>query len=339
MSKTEKPTLEDVAKLAKVSTATISRSINEPDKVANATREKIQSAIVQLAYTPNFGAKILASNKSNTVGAIIPTMANAMFASGIQAFQQELASSGMLLLVASSGYNAKDEFEQIQTLLSHGADGLLLIGTERPAATLEFLEMRKIPYVISWCYQAKSDKLYAGFDNKKSAAQITNTVLNTGHRKIAMIAGQSHDNDRAANRIAGVTQAINDFGKDAQLIAVIESNYSLEDGAQALDKLLNGTTKPTAIICGNDVIAAGAINRAKEVGLKVPADLSITGFDDINLATVVEPQLTTVRVPQKQMGKSAASLLLEYVKTKKQPRSIQFETEVIIRGSLGPPNR
>ena len=337
MNRSDKPTLEDVAKLAKVSTATISRSINEPDKVAAATRERIQSAITQLAYTPNFGAKILASNNSNTVGAIIPTMANAMFASGLHAFQQELASKGVLMLVASSGYNSEDEFEQIQTLLSHGADGLLLIGTERPAATLEFLQMRKIPYVISWCYKAESDKLYSGFDNEKSAQQMAKAVLDLGHRTIGMIAGICKGNDRAANRLAGVTQTIDDFGKGAQLTAVVETAYSLENGAQGFDELMSGAIKPTAVICGNDVIAAGALNRAKAIGLKVPADISITGFDDISLATAVDPQLTTVRVPQDQMGKSAARLLLEYVSTGVQPHSIQFETEVVMRDSLGPP--
>ncbi len=337
MNRTDKPTLEDVAKLAKVSTATISRSINEPDKVASATRERIQSAITQLAYTPNFGAKILASNKSNTVGAIIPTMANAMFASGLHAFQQELATNGVLLLVASSGYDPEAEFEQIQSLLSHGADGLLLIGTERPATTLEFLEMRKIPYVISWCYQAESEKLYAGFDNKQSAYAIAKAVLEIGHRRIGMIAGIAKGNDRATNRTAGVTQAIDDFGDGAKLTRVVETTYSLEDGAKAFDELMTDTEKPTAVVCGNDVIAAGALNRAKALGMKIPEDISITGFDDISLATAVDPQLTTVRVPQDQMGKSAARLLLDYVGNRQQPRSIQFETEVIMRDSLGPP--
>ena len=337
MSKSEKPTLEDVAKLANVSTATISRSINEPAKVAKATRDRIQSAIDQLAYTPNFGAKILASNKSNTIGAIIPTMANAIFANGLQAFQQELASSGVLMLVASTGYNAEHEFKQIQALLSHGADGLLLIGTDRPKATLEFLQMRKIPYVISWCYKSDSDELYAGFDNKGAAYQMAKTVLDAGHRNIGMLAGVSQGNDRAANRIAGVTQAIYDFGDEATLTAVVETAYLLKDAEHAFDRLISGTNKPTAIICGNDVIAAGALNRAKALGLNVPADISITGFDDIGLAKVADPQLTTVRVPQEQMGRSAASLLLEYVETGQQPRSIQFDTEIVIRDSLGPP--
>jgi len=337
MNRTDKPTLEDVARLANVSTATISRTINEPDKVAKATRDRIQSAIDELAYTPNHGAKVLATNKSNTIGAIIPTMANAMFASGLQAFQEELASSGVTLLVASSGYNAENELKQIQSLLSHGADGLLLIGSERPANTLEFLQLRKIPVVISWCFRATTQALYAGFDNQKAAYQMTQQVLRAGHTRIAMIAGICDGNDRAANRRTGVAAAIKQQKGDAELIQVIEVNYSMQAGAAALETLMKKPSPPTAIICGNDVLAAGALNQAKELKLDVPGDLSITGFDDINLATAVDPPLTTVRVPQLQMGKAAARVLLEYVESGVMPDSIEFETEIISRGTLGPP--
>jgi LacI family transcriptional regulator len=333
MAKNEKPTLEDVARLAKVSTATISRSINEPDKVAKATHDRIQAAISQLAYTPNYGAKVLASNKSNTIGAIIPTMSNAMFASGLQAFQEELAKAGVILLVASSGYDAENELKQIQSLLSHGADGLLLIGSERPQATLDFLQMRNIPYVISWCFKDTPDKLYAGFDNKKAAYNMARQVLDAGHQHIAMIAGMSKGNDRAANRIAGVKAAIDEH-PSAKLLQLIETNYSMQNGAKALSDIMTTTLKPTAVICGNDVIAAGAINHAKQSGLRVPQDISITGFDDINLATAVDPQLTTVRVPQIDMGKKAARVLLEYVESKQMPHSIEIETTIIQRGSL-----
>lgn len=336
MNQKSRPTLEDVARLAKVSTATISRSINEPDKVAKPTRERIQQAIESLAYTPNFGAKVLVTKRSNIVGAIIPTMANAMFASGLQAFQQELAESGVLLLVASSGYNSENEIRQIQTLLAHGADGLLLIGSERPQSTLDFLRVRNVPYVISWCYQNTDSRLYSGFDNKKAAYAMAGEVIKTGHRKIAMIAGLSEGNDRASNRIAGVRQAINDH-HDTALVSLVEAEYSLEAGAAAFDQVMAAKEAPTVVICGNDVLAAGALNRAKHTGRVIPDDISITGFDDINLATAVDPQLTTVRVPQLAMGKSAACLLMDYLRSGHMPDSIEFNTEIILRDSLGAP--
>lgn len=337
MKKLASPSIEDVAQAAKVSTATISRSINNPEKVAPATLERIRTVIRELGYTPHSGGRSLASNRSNTVGAIIPTMANAMFASGLQSFQEELSTAGVTLLVASSGYDGRHEFSQVQSLITHGADGLLLIGAERLKETREFLKLRQIPCVISWCYKPDSPLLFAGFDNHKAAYGMATEVLARGHRNIAMIAGISRGNDRAANRIKGVRQAIKDFGQGARLLDVIEARYAQEDGGDAFTRLMSRKNAPTAIICGNDVLAAGAIVRARQTGIAIPDAVSITGFDDIDIATTVYPTLTTVRVPQRRMGRSAARLLLELLSTNSKPASIEFETEIMYRESLGPP--
>lgn len=337
MKKPVNPTLEDVARAARVSTATISRSINMPDKVAPETLARIQDVIRELGYTPHSGGRSLASNRSNTVGAIIPTMANAMFASGLQAFQEELSKEGVTLLVASSGYDGRHEYSQIQSLITHGADGLLLIGAARLPQTREFLALRQIPYVVSWCYKSGSKELFAGFDNHKAAYGMTMEVLRQGHRRIAMIAGIAKGNDRASNRIKGVRKAIRDFGEDARLLKIIETDYSQTEGGDAFARLMQQRDAATAVICGNDVLAAGAIVRAREMGIAIPRQVSITGFDDIDIATTVYPPLTTVRVPQRRMGRSAARLLLELLHTENRPASIEFETEIIHRESLAPP--
>ncbi len=339
MKKPVNPTLEDVARAANVSTATISRAINTPDKVALQTRLRIQGVVRELGYTSHSGGRTLASNRSNTVGAIIPTMANAMFASGLQAFQEELSTAGVTLLVASSGYDGKHEFSQIQSLITHGADGLLLIGAARLPETREFLALRQIPYVISWCYKPDSKLLFAGFDNQKAAYAMTMEVLRQGHRSIAMIAGVSKGNDRASNRIKGVKKAVKDFGRNARLLKVIEAPYSQAGGGDAFAKLMQQANTPTAIVCGNDVLATGAIVRARQLGIAVPQDVSVTGFDDIDLATAVYPPLTTVRVPQRRMGQTAARLLLELLFDGNRPSSVEFDTEIIHRESLGPPRQ
>lgn len=332
MNQKASPTLEDVARAARVSTATISRSINEPDKVAPDTRARIEKVIESLGYTPNFGGRVLASNRSNIVGAVIPTMANAMFASGLQVFQEVLSDSSYNLLVASSGYNTDTELQQIKSLVAQGADGLLLIGSSRPAETTRFLNLRNIPYVIAWCYQKNDPRYFAGFDNTKAAISITREVLKKGHRKIAMIAGHAEQNDRSKNRIAGVKEAIAKQN-NATLLSIIETDYTLDAGGNAFDAIINGKKQPTAVICGNDVLAAGAIVRAKELGVDIPNDVSVTGFDDITLATVVSPALTTVRVPQLEMGKSAANLMLKLL-SNETPKSEELKTEIVHRESL-----
>ncbi len=332
MTRKAAPTLEDVARAACVSTATISRALNSPDKVASDTRQRIETVIEALGYTPNFGGRVLASNRTNTVGAVIPTMANAMFASGLQVFQQELSTASYNLLVASSGYDAGNELQQIKSLVTQGADGLLLIGSSRPPETTRFLELRKIPYVIAWCYQAQDKRCFAGFDNIKAASRITLEVLQKGHKNIAMIAGRSAQNDRARNRIIGVTECISKFN-DAQLLSVNETEYTLDAGGSAFEDIMRQPDKPSAIICGNDVLAAGAIVRANQLGIKVPEQVSVTGFDDIALATVVSPALTTVRVPQLEMGKVAAKALLELISTG-MAKSVELPIEIIHRDSL-----
>ncbi|MFK8082999.1 MAG: LacI family DNA-binding transcriptional regulator [Granulosicoccus sp.] len=337
MKKPINPTLEDVARAAKVSTATISRSINNPDKVANTTRDRIQNVIRELGYTPNSGGRMLASHRSNIVGALIPTMANAMFASALQSFQEELSEYDVTLLVASTGYNGEHELKQIRSLLSRGADGLLLIGTSRPPESSRFLTIRQVPHVISWCYQSNSKLLFAGFDNHKAAYQMTMQVLKTGHRRIAMIAGISKGNDRASKRIEGVSSAIADYGNGAELINTIETSYSQDNGGQAFEELMSASEKPTAVICGNDVLAAGAIVRARTLTVAVPQEVSITGFDDIGIARAVYPALTTVRVPQQEMGRTAARLLMDLLFKERTPSSIEFDTEIVLRDSLAAP--
>ena len=335
MSNHHNPTLEDVAREAGVSTATISRSINEPHKVAKTTLERIEEVINRLGYTPNFGGKVLASSRSNTIGAIIPTMSNSMFASGLQAFQEVLALAGKKLLVASTGYDSENELKQIRSLVTHGADALLLIGSMRLKETIEFLSKRNIPYVIAWCYKDAQDAIYSGFDNEKAAKNMALKVLEYGHRKIAMIAGQTAGNDRAKNRISGIQAAIKEYGEGAELISLLEADYSLKDGGSAFEKIMSLKVPPTAVICGNDVLAAGAIVKARHLSVGVPDQVSITGFDDIDLASAVFPPLTTVRVPQIDMGEMAAELLLKLLANDSDVSSIEFETEIIMRDSLG----
>ena len=337
MTDRKPPTLEDVAKAANVSTATISRAINDPSKVAKSTREAITAAIDQLGYTPNFGGRALASSRTNTVGAIIPSMANAMFASGVQAFQEELTASGVTLLLASTAYDAEHEFRQIRSLVAHGADGLLLIGAERPEKTREFLKLRGIPHVLSWCTSTQAEHLYSGFDNEKAAYQMACHVLRCGHRDIAMIAGRARGNDRAAARVAGVRRAIAEAKVNARLLAVVEAEYLLQDGSDAFSQLLSRDDRPSAVICGNDVLASGAILEAKRRGISVPRDMSITGFDDIGLAKVSDPAITTVKVPQIEMGRSAARLLLARISGETDLKSLEFDTEIVERQSLSAP--
>ena len=191
------PTLHDVAAFAGVSTATVSRALNFTDIVAPETREAVNRAIAELGYTPNFGARVMAARRTHTVGAIIPTMDNAIFARGLQAFQEELGQHGYTMLVASSGYTSGAEAEAIRTLIARGADALLLIGHARDAESLRFLAAQNVPALVTWAFAADAALPSAGFDNVAAMRAMAEAVLAQGHRKLGLITAPTAGNDRA----------------------------------------------------------------------------------------------------------------------------------------------
>lgn len=328
------PTLEDVAKESGVSTATVSRVVNNPSRVRGETRKLVEDAIAKLGYTPHFGGRALASNRTNTIGAVIPTMENAIFAQGLQALQEELAASGVTLLVATSNYDPMREAEQIRALLGRGVDGLVLIGEERDEDIYALLESRNLPFVLVWWWRESCPWRCVGFDNRVAARAIAERVLDYGHTRIAMIAGVSSGNDRARLRVDGVRDALSDRGLTLQEGSLIEAPYTFDGGAKAARQLLAREDRPTAIICGNDILAAGAISALRQAELCAPDDVSVTGFDDIELARLISPQLTTVHVPHRRMGRSAAQLLLRLRDGDEDAESIVFTPKLIERESL-----
>ncbi|MEM9032582.1 MAG: LacI family DNA-binding transcriptional regulator, partial [Pseudomonadota bacterium] len=194
------PTLDDVARLAGVSTATVSRCLNSPQQVVEDTRERVLAVVREIGYAPNFGARALAAKRTNTIGAIIPTMENAIFARGLQAFQEELGQHGFTLLVASSSYRPDYEEEQIRTLLARGADALLLIGFHRPSSAYAFLERRGVPFVVSWAYRQDAQVRSVGFDNRIAMRALARRVVEFGHKRIAIVTAPCDVNDRARER-------------------------------------------------------------------------------------------------------------------------------------------
>ena len=331
------PTLEDVAREANVSTATVSRCLNSPDRVVEGTRRGVLDVVKKLGYSPNFGARALAAKRTNTIGAIIPTMENAIFARGIQAFQEELRELGVTLLVASSSYQEDIEAEQIRTLTARGADGLLLIGHSRDKEIYRFLEKQGTPVLIAWTYDPNEPMISIGFDNRQAMKDLAMEVMALGHKKIGLISGEHKGNDRAKYRIIGVRDAMRESGIAPDSLHLIETTYGIEAGAIAFAELMKHQDRPTVVMCGNDVLAVGAIRQAKQMGFRVPHDISITGFDDIELATITNPALTTVHVPHREMGRNAARILVAMVNEGKQFKSTQLMTHICIRESLSKP--
>ncbi|MBM1219855.1 LacI family DNA-binding transcriptional regulator [Ponticoccus sp. SC2-23] len=329
------PTLADVAQLANVSTATVSRCLNSPDQVVAETRDRVMRAVAELGYAPNFGARALAAKHTNTVGAVIPTMENAVFARGIQAFQEELVRHGKTLLIASSAYKSDLEEEQVRALVARGADGLLLIGYDRNPDLYAFLAKRAVPTLVAWSYVEGSDQPAIGFDNRAAMAELARLVIGRGHRNIACISALIASNDRARGRVEGIRLAMDEAGLDGAGLPLVETPYAIENGEAAFREVMATAPDTTVVMCVNDVLAIGALRAAREMGLSVPDDVSITGFDDIEIAMLAEPALTTVHVPHREMGRRAATMLIAMLRDNEKPESVKLPTDIRLRQSLG----
>ena len=330
----KRATIEDVARLARVSTATVSRCLNNPESVKSDTKKRVLSAVKSLEYSPNFGAKALATRKTNLIGAIIPTMENAIFANGIQAFQETLSAAGYTLLVSSSSYQRDLEEEQIYALVSRGADALLLIGEDRNPDIYAYLKQRQIPYVIAWNYRGGTQHTFIGFDNVRAAQIAAEEVIKKHHKNICIIAGNTNENDRARDRKIGFIKSLENHKIAVSSSQIIEANYVFEEAGDAFETLINKHPATTAILCGNDVLAVGAILRARKRGFNIPKQISIVGFGDFEFSNIVSPKLSTVPVPHRQMGYHSAQLIINMLNGHPQAKSLELSPHFIHRESL-----
>lgn len=331
------PRLEDVAQLAGVSTATVSRALNNPDSVTPQTRHSVESAVSTLGYIPHGVARALASRRSNTVGAVIPTIDNAIFARSIQAFQDRLFQSGFTLLLASSDYDFDREAREVQALVERGIDGLLLIGESHDSRVYELLTGKNVPYLNTWVYHEDSPHPCVGFDNEQAAYRLAAYLLDIGHKNIAMIAGITKGNDRALHRVQGVKRALRERGLEFKPDHFNEWPYEISEGRKAANYLLASPEPPTAMICGNDILALGALFECLALGAVVPDDVSITGFDGLDLAGQVDPPLTTVHIPCYEMGRRSAEYLIARLNDTPVPDKTRLEPSLIIRDTTAPP--
>jgi LacI family transcriptional regulator len=186
-------------------------------------------------------------------------------------------------------------------------------------------------------WPAPPDRVAVGFDNARAMAQVVRYLLDLGHRHIAMLAGQTRDNDRAAARVAGVREALRAAGLSLPAARLVERPYELAAARDGLRVLLQADPAPTAVVCGNDVLATGALLEAARLGVAVPGQLSIVGFDDLDLAGHLQPGLTTVRVPAEEMWRLAADRVLDALRGVEVPRSTEIEVALVVRGSTAPP--
>ena len=328
--------IQDVAAAAGVSTATVSRVLNKPGAVRDALRARVAAAVARLGYVPHAGARALKLQRSGTVGAIFPTIDNAIFAKAIDALQQRLADAGLQLLIATSGYDPQTEARQAMNLVTRGADGLVLCGAAQSPALLQFLRQRELPTVHAMTWPAPAGMVCVGFDNARAIGHAVRYLVDLQHRRIAMLAGVVRDNDRAAARVAGVKQALKKAGLKLPAQYLVERKYGLAEARDGFRALMSAVPAPTAVLCGNDVLAFGALLEARKMGIAVPQALSVVGFDDLEMARHIHPALTTLHVPTQQLWQTVADRLVAAIEQRPVAEVAELEVELMVRESTGP---
>lgn len=329
--------LEEVARLAGVSTASVSRAFNEPDKVTDIVREKVLEAARALNWIPDAAGRALASSRTHIAGAIIPTLDNEIFARQISGMQSVYAQHGFTLLLGCSNYDPEEGLKQAQAMIARGVEALTIVGEDHPVELFDALRARQIPYVVTYSYRENCPHPCIGFDNKAAFTTITRHLISLGHEKFGAIFQPEANNDRARARLEGIREALSQAGLSLSPKLLHVGVPSMEFAAQSFSALMANKERPSAIICGNDNLALGALTMASDLGFKAPDDFSITGFDDLAISSRLSPRLTTMKVDNQQIGIIAAQHLLKVLRgSAKSVAAVELKPTFLVRDSSGP---
>jgi LacI family transcriptional regulator len=328
--------LREVARAAGVSTATVSRAINQPDVVSSTLRKRIAIAVRELGWVPDGAARALTTRRSQTIGAVFPTLSVGDFARATHAIQSELSTAGYTLLLACSEYDADLELQQVRKFAERGVDGLILVGQAHHPELESFLTRRRMPFVNTFVYSPATHGTCIGPDNRKALLMMTNYLADLGHVRFGVIAQSTRNNDRASARLDGVNYglALRGLAVRPQHFAIGE--WTIAEGRALFRRVMEAAPRPTAIICGNAHLAVGATLEALAMGIRLPDELSIVGYDDIEVMNHLPVPITTVRVPSAEIGRSAAQLLIARLEGRSFNAPLESEAELVVRASSGP---
>jgi len=326
-------TILDVARLAGVSTATVSRVINSPGTVREETRERVTLAMKKCNYTYNALARGFATKRSNTIGLIIPTISNPVFADSTLGVQEYAEGQNIKVILGNSYYKYSQEENLIKVLRESQVDGLIITTTNLKGEVLRSLVADNYPFVLLFSTIKSGPISAVGIDNFRGGYLATSHLVALGHTRIGMVAGNFTMTDRSFHRWHGYQKCLRDNGIPYDRELLVQTDYSLSAGRYSIKKLLGLPDPPTAVFCSNDYIALGAIKGAREMGLTLPEELSIVGFDDMQTASYIVPALTTIHQPAYQMGRRAAEVLLELMETPTKSVQDMMETTLVIRES------
>jgi DNA-binding LacI/PurR family transcriptional regulator len=333
-------TIQDIAADLGLSAMTVSRALNDHPDVKDETRQRVQERARELNYRPNRWARSLVTRESHIIGVVIPEISHTFFSEITAGLQEAIEARGYTLIVCNSASDPARERREIDMLLGSRADGLIVASAfhaDEPELYEHLLDQH-IPFVLI-------DRYFPGFEcprvlsnDRVSGALCAQHLIELGHRDIAFIKGS--DVSVSRERFAGFEQALRDAGVGVKPEYVVSGDFDWRGGAEAASRLLSLSKIPTAICGVNDPCAMGAIRACRDAGLQVPRDISITGFGAIEFEYAPEPFLTTTETSRLELGRAAATMLLEIIEGRKpNPLEQLIEPRLVVRRSTAPPRK
>jgi DNA-binding LacI/PurR family transcriptional regulator len=327
-----KSTIHEVARRAKVSITTVSRTINSPSAVDPKTASRVWKAIEDLNYYPNTQARSLVSGRSRMLGLIVSDITNPFFPELIKGFEESVIEHGYDILVSSTNYNSGRMALCVRRMLERKVEGVAIMTSEMDEHLLDQFARRRVPLVFLDTAPPGDRITNIEVDYETGVNEAVNHLVNLEHRRIGFISGPQNLKSARIRRLAFL-RSLEGFGIREDDELVVEADHKVAGGLEAMRRLLNSSHPPTAVLASNDLTAIGMLRAVRSAGLVVPRDISIVGFDDIWLAEFTEPPLTTVRLPLKELAEKACSALLADIGPTKGTRQFgsSVETHLVVR--------
>jgi LacI family repressor for deo operon, udp, cdd, tsx, nupC, and nupG len=332
--------MKEVARLASVSTATVSRALASPGMVSLETRARVMAAVAKVGYVPNPAARSLRLQKTHMVLVALPDLANIFFSQVLRGIEEELFAAGYGMVIGDLNGAFEKEARFAAFAAAGQVDGVLLLNghlfrqTGEPGSGPVELD---VP-VVALCETIDGPDIpQIEVDNRAAARRMTEYLAGLGHRRIGHVRGPA-SNVLERERFAGYREGLEAAGLAFDPALVWQGDYKLESGVLVGREIAAAGHRPSAVFCSNDEMAIGVLRAFASAGLRVPGDISVAGFDDIEYAAMTSPALTTIRQPRRELGQQGASALLQLLSGRTPPPRIRLDTELIVRASTSAPS-
>jgi LacI family transcriptional regulator len=327
--------VKDLAEITGLSVATVSRTFSKPEAVRPKLRQMVLKAAEEFGYYPNPSAQALRLRRTRMIGVLLPTLNYSLYAGMIDGIEGVLTEAGYFVIINSTGFDERKVVERARAMADRGAEAIICAGPLSDRDLSSLLKSRSIPLITTYNYEPEALFASVGFDNVEAASQVAKHLRLLGHRNLAVLLGPTEYHTLHAGLLEGFRKGF-ESDSEHRILYVSETDYTIACGEEEIDAIIRDYPAVTAVATASDVLAIGVVLRCSKLGIPVPERYSVTGFDDIDLASHSMKPLTTSRIPAAQMGEEAARSLVDYLENGRPIGHVRLETRLVIRTTTGP---